>query len=105
MKNYEIRRADLQGRLASFHFREEQTALSIYRSSFKHAPDTDWRHGSKLVIHEWETDAEEDKARLDWLEEHGNPENERHFTRKDLDELRSAPQPTVTVIETAEGGK
>jgi hypothetical protein len=110
MKQLEIRRADLQTIFVSFDWWEDRQARECYERDFKNAPATDTRHGAKLVLHEWETDAEADKARLDWLERNWMDAMEWEWLnglgeglRDQIDAARNAPKPKVTVIATPEG--
>lgn len=105
MKQYETRTHDLKRIIA----RLEDCSCD---GAARH--DHDIINGGRdyvLVIHEWESEEEADKARLDWLEViqcivplpalrelNGS-------VRKWIDRHRNAPKPTVTVIATAEGVK
>lgn len=64
-----------------------------------------------LVDHEWETTEEADRARLDWLDVNRDSNfdfdkwtlifNARREIRKSIDQIRNAPQPRITVIQSA----
>lgn len=92
MKQYEIRTKDLK------------TAVSLL-DDIKPGSEINRFPGCVLVLHTFETDAEADKARLDWLQENcevvrfGNIKPGTNSLRIFIDYLRSAPQPTIQVIQ------
>lgn len=113
MKRYEIRNMDLKGIFMDFEpYWELGRIKAIYRRDFKFKPETDPRHGAVLVLHERETDAEADKARLDWLNDANYIERFRRLwfvnhdsqgfndIRQAIDRGRNAPTDKVTVIES-----
>lgn len=61
MKAYEIRTKDLKS--VVFESDSESGARACYARNLALQRD-----GCVLVLHEWESEAEADKARLDWLE-------------------------------------
>jgi hypothetical protein len=104
MKQYEIRTRDLATvRFVYEHWEGDRYALEHFRENS--GPD------EVLVLSEPETEAEADKARLDWLEAKPTASavprmKARHGSvRAWIDHERNAPQPKITVIATAEGGK
>lgn len=114
MTRYEIRAKDLKTVVATMSDRcEHEEALCVFRlhlsrakSQFVGKPDS-WLPPAVLVLHTFETDAEADKLRLDWLEEHwfdldaqfGGETTLREY----VDQERKAPQPSIKVIATPEG--
>lgn len=113
MTQYEIRTKDLKTVLMPLPGHTETEARYVYG---KEASD------DVLVLHAWETDAEADKARVDFLsqenhaaliQKHGQwylyDEHKSgsvpgfRSLRKCIDEARSAPQATVQIIATPEG--
>ena len=110
MKEYQMRCPNLTLLTAMWGwFDGEGTAREGYKRLLQFERNKD----HVLVLHEWESDAEADKARLDWMGQ------VRRYTRDDgnglsnywqlggigdetlrqaIDRLREAPKETVTVI-------
>lgn len=105
MKQYETRTHDLK------HIIDRLEDCSCDGAALN---DHDLINGGRdyvLVLHEWETEAEADKARLDWLDRNwsdfrvGGLDRMGSSIRSHIDSARNAPKPTVTVIATQEGWK
>ncbi len=120
MITYEIRSADLQSIFCTFEEWEIREARALYEMQFKHATETDRRHGTVLVRAQWESNSEAEKARLDWLEANPRPgevqggAEDGHVAkvwlvaahsgtlRDALDVLRGKPEPEVVIIDSPE---
>ena len=100
MKQFEIRKTDLN----TVIFTEENKANAI---SFFDKPN------QVLVSHEFESEAEANKARQDWLEEHyevliyslcDTPMNKLPPTcREIMDSHRNPPKPTLIILAAPDG--
>ena len=100
MKQYEIRSPDLK---STYSIRKKE------REIFE-----EWGGGFGIVVlHEFESEAEADKARQDWLEEHyevliyslcDTPMNKLPPTcREIMDSYRNPPKPTLTILAAPDG--
>lgn len=108
MKEYQARTAD--GTRVCVSFQNLEHAKSAFRV-YKSFPETDIRRSWILVLAEWESEAEADKARLDWISECGfvwNRKKAKDKMSRDeargmmdsvIDHYRQAPKPTVTKVE------
>lgn len=126
MREYQIRNAELDGIFISFPDHRKWEAMEYYDANVKTAGKNSVMHGAKLVLAEWESQDEADKARLDWLEMncitrrdlldgtlhfthcrlqqeagHGKYGDDSRNLRAAIDEARGAvPQTKVTIIKT-----
>lgn len=114
-KEYQARTADMKSVMCQWPEWDRVRAIEAYRREYANAPATDLRHGKVLVLAEWESPPEADCARLDWMQEHGEPAGFFYDARKRewrddkgdcavklraaIDSARGAPEPKVTVIE------
>lgn len=115
MKEYQARSADMKSIMCQWPEWDRNRAIETYRREYANAPTTDLRHGKVLVLAEWESPQEADRARLDWMQEFGEPAGFFFDTRKSewrddkgdcavklrdaIDSARRAPESKVTVIE------
>ena len=118
MKEYQARSADMKSIMCQWPEWDKNRAIETYRREYQNAPETDLRHGKVLVLAEWESPDEADRARLDWLENYGYengwdnrfnktwslelPKDQTGNTRNiraAIDAARKAPEEKITVIE------
>jgi sarcosine oxidase gamma subunit len=62
---FEIRNPESDGIFLGFD--TEHEAMRYWREEIENASASDMRHGAVVVRHEWETEAEAETARLDFL--------------------------------------
>ena len=97
-------------------FNDEWEAMRWWRENVENAPVTDTRHGRVVVRHTWETQAEAETARLDFLIDEGGvakfsaacsalppeawplPRDWPKWARVALDIARKSPPDTTVVI-------
>lgn len=115
MKEYQIRTPDLNSITRTLPCVDVKLAIEIYQREYADVAENDMRRGMVLVQAEWESDEEADRARLDWMQNNGEPtgfffDSRRREWRDDygefrvtlrsaIDVARGAPTPKVTVIE------
>jgi hypothetical protein len=102
MKQYEVRTENLDTVL----FRFPESALFAAKCTLQNISSSHPK--AVLVMHELETEAEADKARLDFMESQRETDsdldqwtfvfNSMLPVRKAIDQMRQAPKPTLTVI-------
>jgi len=87
MTTYQIRNAQLDG--IYIDFVDEQVAAHYWRGNIENCSDTDSRKGAVMGRYTRESEAEADRARLDWLD--GNRSaalSARRFIRDVIDDHR-----------------
>ena len=114
MKEYQARSADMKSIMCQWPEWDRNRAIETYRREYQNAPETDLRHGKVLVLAEWESPDEADRARLDWLDNWGYelelpkswsvelPSDQTGNTRNvraAIDAARKVPEEKITVIE------
>ena len=112
MKQYEIRSLDLNDVYLSDP--KMEFILNIYEA--RKTDENDGYVGEETgiaILHEFESEAEADKARLDWLEEHHHilidslcdtPMNKLPLTcREIMDSHRNPPKPTLIIFAAPDG--
>ncbi len=110
---YEIRNPETNGIFIGFDTDDE--AIEYWEENCKNAQESHRMHGAVVVRHTWESKAEAETARLNWLLSRGsiaelnaecerapalyqNPETWLTAARTAIDICRKSPPSTVTVI-------
>jgi hypothetical protein len=109
MKEFQARTPGLKSIICNWDDWDEREARRVYEKDYKTAPETGLRHLSVLVLAEWESPAEADTARIEWLEanavrreirlEVGRPNFRFHTVREALDDMRHAPANKLTILD------
>lgn len=108
MKTYDIRSRDLTGIVITFDQSEASLAWAWYDQYYLKMEPGDSRYGHVLVSHTWETEAEANERRMEWLDQHWKsnggridldlPEGEKGMTLKDYIDSLNKPESKVEIL-------